>query len=231
MSKILRGTETEPESKHGTITSYVIGFVLSLVFTLIPYYLVVNKSLRGNSLLATIIGFAVAQLVIQVVFFLHLGRERKPRFNLFFLVATIGIILLVVVGSIWIMNHLHYNMSAKNITDKVVADEAVHQVDGQQVGTCPGKAGTNHMVELKNNAANPRHVNAKLCDTLTIVNLDSVTRELNFGEYEKPDTYAGETGKALRPRRNMVLTLTEPGTYKFHDHLPGGASGEFTVTP
>ncbi len=225
-------TKKQSKQEHGTLASYVIGFALSLVFTLIPYYMVVNKSLTGNALLATIIGFAVIQLVIQVVFFLHLGREKKPRWNLLFLISTIGIILLVVVGSIWIMSHLYHNMSGINVTDKIAADEAVYQIDGTQTGSCPGGAGTNYRIMLMDNVADPRHVDAHLCDTLTIVNHDDVAREITFGsDPQHHEMYAGETGNSIRPGRSVVITLTELGTHQFHDHLLDGMSGDFTVTP
>src|SRR5438045_4058541 len=110
-------SEQEPTTKpertphHVTMTPYVVGFVLSLVFTLIPYYMIVHKSFSARMLLIWIISFAFLQMAIQLIFFLHLGREKKPHFNLFFLVSTGGIILVVVVGSIWIMNHLMHGMS------------------------------------------------------------------------------------------------------------------------
>jgi cytochrome o ubiquinol oxidase operon protein cyoD len=214
-----------------SIKPYVIGYALSLIFTLIPYYLVTEHALTGNVLLAVIIGFAVLQLVIQVVFFLHLGREPKPRWNLLFFMNTVSIILLIVVGSLWIINHLHYNMMPIDVTNKISEDEAVHQLNGEQTGTCPGGTGTNHKIELKNNTATPRHTDARLCDTLTITNLDDTAREIDFGVHEKHETYAGETGKTLRPGRNMVVTLTELGTHKFHDHILDEISGDFTVTP
>ena len=182
-------------------------------------------------LLATIIGFAVLQLVVQVVFFLHLGREKKPRYNLLFLISTVGIILVVVVASIWIMNHLHYNMSATDVADKVSTDEAVYNVEGKQVGTCSGEASTSHKIELKNGTAVPRHVYARLCDTLTIVNLDETARTINFGPPQDPGSYAGETSAAIYPRRNTVITLTEPGMHEFYDPALNGVFGDFTVTP
>jgi len=43
--------------------------------------------------------------------------------------------------------------------------------------------------------------------------------------------YAGQAGKVLRPHHNMVLRLTQLGTYKFHDHILDEISGDFTVTP
>jgi plastocyanin len=165
-----------------------------------------------------------------VVFFLHLGREKKPRWNLLFLISTIGIILVVVVGSIWIMNHLHYNMSATDVTNKVASGEGVYKVNGVPAGTCPEGTGTKHKIELKDNIATPSHVSARLCDTLTIINLDGTTHEINFGSLEKSEMYAGETEKTVRAGRNKVLTLTELGTHTFYDPKQSGISGSFTVT-
>jgi hypothetical protein len=86
------------------------------------------------------------------------------------------------------------------------------------------------MIELKNDAANPRHTDAKLCDTIIIYNSDGEARDIEFGIHAKHETYAGESGTTLRPGRNMVLTLTELGTHKFHDHLLDDIFGDFTVT-
>jgi len=96
---------------HGTVMSYVVGFVLSVICTLIPYYLVVNNILSGTTLQVCILAFAFVQMFIQITFFLHIGRGPKPRWNLVFFAGTFGIILMVVFGSIIIINNLHYNMS------------------------------------------------------------------------------------------------------------------------
>lgn len=221
--------QSKPE--HGKLASYVTGFILSLAFTLVPYYLVVQKVVTGNGLLATIIGFAVLQLVVQVVFFLHLGREPKPRWNLFFFVNTIAIILVVVLGSIWIMRHLHYNMMPMDMTNKVSQDEAVHQIGGVQAGTCPARTGINHKIMVMDNMVTPSHIDVHLCDTLTIVNHDDVVRQIAFGPHPHHETYAGQTGQTLRPGGDMVITLTQLGTHQFHDHMHDEVTGDFTVTP
>ncbi len=110
MSNKSPDTNTHLGHAHKTVESYVIGFILSLIFTFIPYYLVVNQIVSGSSLLVTILGFAVVQMIIQIVFFLHLGRGPKPFYNVAFFISTVGIILIVVGGSIVIINNLHYNM-------------------------------------------------------------------------------------------------------------------------
>jgi cytochrome o ubiquinol oxidase operon protein cyoD len=231
MNKPLPTIETPPKSAHGTVASYVVGFVLSLVFTLIPYYLIVQKSFSGTALLAMIIGFAVLQLVVQVVFFLHLGRDAKSRWNWGFLVATVGAILVVVVGSIFIMDHLHYNMSAIDVTNKIAGDEAVHQVDGKQAGTCSGEGGVDHKIVLKKDAVSPHHTDAHLCDTISITTEGDATRAVMFGTHEQLETYAGETGETVRSGHSKQFVLTEAGLFQFHDHAQPEISGDFTVTP
>ena len=69
-----------------------------------------HETISHEVLIPLIIGIALVQLVVQLIFFLHLLNESKPRWNLIFFISTIGIILIVVVGSVWIMNHLNYNM-------------------------------------------------------------------------------------------------------------------------
>lgn len=218
-------------SKDPRIKAYVTGFILSLVFTAIPYYLMVTHAVKGSWLVGTILVFAILQMLVQIIFFLHLGRDPKLYWQVGFFVATVGAVFVVVVGSIWIMGHLHHNMTPKDLTDKVANGEAVHELHGEQVGTCPGGTGVIHKVVLENNVATPRYVDAKLCDTLMIINLDNAERQINFGAHDKHVDYAGEMGKSLRPGRNMILTLTETGTYRFHDHLLDEISGDFTVTP
>jgi cytochrome o ubiquinol oxidase operon protein cyoD len=225
--KALHTPKTEPH--HGTMTSYIIGFALSLIFTFISYYLVVNKTLSNSILTAVILGFAVLQMIVQMVFFLHLGREKKPHWNLFFLASTVSIILVVVGGSLWIMGHLYHGMSSMNMTDKVVAGEAIYQVNGKQPGTCSGQTGSKHSVMLMDNVATPSHINARLCDTLVVMNHDDTTRNIVFGSGAKAETYAGQTGPSVRTGHSEVIVLTEAGTYTFHDKEVEKLSVHFTV--
>ncbi len=93
-----------------TMRSYVTGFVASVVVTLTAYVLVIYHLLMGGWLIAAIITLAIAQLFVQLIFFLHLGHESRPRWNLLMLGFAVLIIFIVAGGSLWIMNHLNYNM-------------------------------------------------------------------------------------------------------------------------
>ncbi len=106
----LHNLTSHHDSGQGSVFSYVIGFISSIALTLIAYYLVVNHILQGWQLIGAIIGLAVIQLLVQLFCFLHLGRESKPRWNLFVLLFAALIVLIVVIGSLWIMNNLNYRM-------------------------------------------------------------------------------------------------------------------------
>lgn len=100
-------------ASHGTFKSYFIGFVLSIILTIIPYYLVVNHVLMPDMLYVLVLVLAVGQLIIQVVFFLHLSVESKPRWNLIAFIFTLLVVCILVIGSIWIMHNLNVNMMLK----------------------------------------------------------------------------------------------------------------------
>ena len=102
--------DTAYGESHGTVRYYIIGFILSIVLTVIPYVLVTQHILDSDLTIFSIIVAGILQLVVQLVFFLHLGSESKPRWNLMAFIFTIVIVGILVVGSLWIMHNLDYNM-------------------------------------------------------------------------------------------------------------------------
>jgi|JI10StandDraft_1071094.scaffolds.fasta_scaffold2100692_2 cytochrome o ubiquinol oxidase operon protein cyoD len=105
---------------------YVIGFALSLVFTL-NAYVAVTQTQTGltTSLFVLLVALAIAQLIVQVFFFLHLGRESRPRWNALAFITMIMVVLFIVVGSIWIMNNLNYNMMGEHVDELIIEDEGL----------------------------------------------------------------------------------------------------------
>lgn len=107
-------------------TSYIIGFVLSVITTLAAYFLVVNKVLPTQLLIFTIVAIAVVQLAVQLIFFLHLGRGNRWKVVTFLFAFLV--VLIVVVGSLWIMYNLDYNMmqmSPSEMNDYMRANEGI----------------------------------------------------------------------------------------------------------
>lgn len=95
---------------HLTLGSYILGFALSLLFTLVPYVLVSQQLADRVVLILGISLAAIIQLVIQLKFFLHLSFKPKERDSLFAFIFTAIILLIFVFGSLWIMHDLNYFM-------------------------------------------------------------------------------------------------------------------------
>ena len=216
--------------EHGTIKNYVIGFVLSLVFTLIPYWLVVNHVLTGVVLFGTILAFALLQAGIQLLFFLHLGRERNPRFQSVFLLITAGGLFVVTVGTTWILYHLHSNMAPTAAALQLAQDEGIAQVGDRKTGACD-ETYVVHKVTIQNSVVRPAHTNARLCDMIVFTNEDNVSRYIAFGPHEHHAVYGGVVGVQLNGTQPQTLILNQLGTQTFHDHLHDEVTGDFTVSP
>ena len=101
-------------AKGSSVTTYAIGFLASLILTLTSFFLVTNHTFNTQTLTISIFVLAITQLLFQLIFFLHLGRERSPRWNLLVLSFAAIVLLILVIGSIWIMNHLNYNLNNMN---------------------------------------------------------------------------------------------------------------------
>ncbi|TCM60686.1 cytochrome bo3 quinol oxidase subunit 4 [Acinetobacter calcoaceticus] len=96
---------------HGNVKQYSIGFIASVILTIIPFYMVMNADGFSRGLIvATIAITAVAQILIQLVFFLHMNSSAEQRWNVIAFIYTILTISVLLVGSVWIMNYLHSNM-------------------------------------------------------------------------------------------------------------------------
>ena len=98
---------------HGWNVSFkpqYLGFILSLILVLASYRIVTHHHLSNTLLILTLFGFVILQAFLQLVFFLHLGLESKPHWNLITFLFTALVVIIVVGGSIWIMYNLNYNL-------------------------------------------------------------------------------------------------------------------------
>lgn len=87
-----------------------IGFILSIFLTSIPFYIIQYQVFKHNILLAITICCAIAQVYIHLIYFLHLGHMPHLAWNIISLIFTIFIVFVLVIGSLWIMIHLHHNL-------------------------------------------------------------------------------------------------------------------------
>lgn len=227
---MIKHTNDYPKEAHGTAKSYVMGFIVSLFLTGQAYYLVVDKTFTGNTLLAMILSLAITQMAVQIYFFLHLGRGPKPLYNVGFFGGTIAIILIVVVGSIFIMNNLQYNMAPSEVTRKLAQDEAIAKVGGRETGACQ-TIGVNHRIIINSSSVNPLFTQASRCDTLTFINESNRTYDIMFGTHPVHQNYGGESHVPLRKNYAKTITLNQSGIFNFHEDVKYELSGSFKVLP
>jgi cytochrome o ubiquinol oxidase subunit IV len=97
-------------SAHG-LQSYLIGFVLALVLTAIPFALVATHALPTRHTLIVIGVSAVIQVLVHLRYFLHMNLTTTPRENLLAIVFAAILIFIMVGGSFWIMLDLHHRMA------------------------------------------------------------------------------------------------------------------------
>ena len=93
-----------------TVGKYLVGFILSLVLTIAAYGLVMSGG-AGSRIIILLGVLAIVQMFVQLVFFLHLGDDAKPRMKLWSFVFMAVTLLIIVAGSIWIMHNMNYNMT------------------------------------------------------------------------------------------------------------------------
>ncbi|MBY6265025.1 cytochrome o ubiquinol oxidase subunit IV [Azospirillum sp. 412522] len=99
-----------PAGAHGTFGSYMIGFVLSVILTVIPFWLVMNGTLDNTTTTVVILALAVVQIIVHMVYFLHMNGRAEGGWSMLAMIFTIIVVVIMFSGSLWVMYHMNYNM-------------------------------------------------------------------------------------------------------------------------
>jgi cytochrome o ubiquinol oxidase subunit IV len=101
----------EDEGIHISLKDYAVGFLLSVILTAIPFLLVMGKVFEKSSTTALVIlGFAAVQIVVHMIYFLHLNTRSENGWSMLSLIFTAVLVVILLSGSIWVMYHLNTNM-------------------------------------------------------------------------------------------------------------------------
>ncbi len=129
---MLKKINSKLKNTQSSSKTYITGFVLSLILTLLAYMTVQSHISSGhsgfmdNNVVLILASLAIAQLFVQLVFFLHLNQESKPRLNSLVMLFAALVVVIIVGGSIWIMNNLNYhNMTPEQTNMNIIKDERV----------------------------------------------------------------------------------------------------------
>ena len=101
----------EDDAPHGSLYDYVVGFVLSVILTAIPFWLVMGEVFDNKLVTAVLImAFAAVQIVVHMVCFLHMNPRSEGGWTIMALIFTLVIVAIMLAGSFWVMHHLNVNM-------------------------------------------------------------------------------------------------------------------------
>jgi len=96
---------------HGSYKSYIIGFVLSVSLTVVPFWIVMaDVEVSLSIALLIIFGLGAIQILVHVHYFLHVTVGAEDGWQAMSLVFTAILLVIILAGSIWVMVHLHENM-------------------------------------------------------------------------------------------------------------------------
>ena len=98
--------------REATLRSYLTGFALAVVLTVIPFGLVVTGGALPRSLIISgIFLAAITQVLVHLYYFLHLNGSPRERWNLLVILFTTLILVILAGGTVWIMVNLHHQMT------------------------------------------------------------------------------------------------------------------------
>ena len=93
----------EPSRHQHGVGVPLIGFVLSIVLTLIALWSVMNHVMTNARLVSLIMVLAVAQIGIQLFFFMHVTESKGRPWHIWLLGLGFAMVFAVAAGSLWIM--------------------------------------------------------------------------------------------------------------------------------
>ena len=96
---------------HATLRGYLTGFGLSVILTAIPFWLVMAEPLSSKTAtVAIVLAFAVVQIVVHMIYFLHMDPRSEGGWSMMALIFTLILVVIALTGSLWVMYHLNVNM-------------------------------------------------------------------------------------------------------------------------
>lgn len=104
---------------HGSYKSYLTGFILSVILTAIPFWLVMSGVAAPAWTATIVIVAAVVQIIVHTICFLHVNTSGEGGWTLLAYVFTAVILIITIAGSLWIMYHLNTNMMPGMMTGEV----------------------------------------------------------------------------------------------------------------
>ena len=90
-------------NSHGSVKSYLTGFIWSVILTGIPFWMVMTEAFDKGPTYITIVLLAVVQIFVHLKYFLHLNFSEQGKLDSYSFIFAAVIIVMVVALSVWII--------------------------------------------------------------------------------------------------------------------------------
>jgi cytochrome o ubiquinol oxidase operon protein cyoD len=110
------------DATHFSRKDYVVGFLLAAALTAIPFWLVMHHALPNPAVTAAVVmGLALVQVVVHMIYFLHMNSRAQGGWSLVALLFTVLFVAIAMAGSLWVMYHLNVDMMPMSPQDARMA--------------------------------------------------------------------------------------------------------------
>ncbi len=89
---------------------YVVGYGGSLLLTFAMFGVAYRWGIETTGVYLTIGLLGLAQLIFQLVYFLHIDRRRSSREDLDLILFSTLVLLIIILGTVWILGNLAIRM-------------------------------------------------------------------------------------------------------------------------
>ncbi|RGE46881.1 cytochrome o ubiquinol oxidase subunit IV [Comamonas testosteroni] len=96
---------------HVTMGDYVKGFILAVILTAIPFYLIMNDVITDRSTAVAVLGiFAIVQVLVHMVYFLHMNGKIQGGWTMLSTIFTVIFLAIAISGTLWVMHNMNTHM-------------------------------------------------------------------------------------------------------------------------
>ena len=101
----------EHDDLHVTSGEYIKGFILAVILTVIPFWLVMGDVIQDRSTAVMVLGlFAAVQVVVHMVYFLHMNGKMQGGWTMMSTIFAVVFVIITLAGTLWVMFHMNTNM-------------------------------------------------------------------------------------------------------------------------
>ncbi|HCL86415.1 MAG TPA: cytochrome o ubiquinol oxidase subunit IV [Comamonadaceae bacterium] len=122
-----QGEHHDGDDLHVSMSDYVRGFVLAVILTVIPFWLVMAGVIQDRATLVVVLGvLAAVQIVVHMVYFLHMNGKVQGGWTLLSTIFAVIFVGVTIAGTLWVMFHMNAHMMPDHANPMAMQPTAPH---------------------------------------------------------------------------------------------------------